>query len=286
MEIKEIRTIGVVGAGVMGQGIAQVALQSGFKAIVRDIDEKILAAAKERIGKGLEKGVEKGKLTEAQKEQMLKDLTLTISMKDLRPVDFIVEAVVEEFEVKKQVFQELDAICRPPVILASNTSSISITRIASTTKRPEKVIGMHFMNPAPLIQLVEVVPGMKTSKETIAATMDLAEKLGKKPVRAEDYPGFLINRILLPMINEAIYALMEGVGTVEAIDTVMRLGANHPMGPLALADLVGLDVCLAILKVMHDSLGDDKYRPCPLLAKMVDAGLLGRKTGQGFYKYA
>lgn len=280
-----IKTIGIVGAGVMGQGIAQVALQSGFQVILRDIEERILLVAKEKISKGLEKGVEKGKLTEAQREQMLKDLTLTTHMKDLRPADFVVEAVIEDFEVKKQVFQELDALCRPPVILATNTSSISITKIASTTKRPEKVIGMHFMNPAPLMQLVEVVPGMKTSKETIAATVDLAEKLGKRPVRAEDYPGFLINRILLPMINEAIYALMEGVGTVEAIDTVMRLGANHPMGPLALADLIGLDVCLAILRVMHDSFGDGKYRPCPLLVKMVDAGLLGRKTGQGFYKY-
>ncbi|MFN3476810.1 MAG: 3-hydroxyacyl-CoA dehydrogenase family protein [Candidatus Methylomirabilales bacterium] len=280
-----IKVIGIVGAGVMGQGIAQVALQSGFQVILKDIEERILLVAKEKVSKGLEKGVEKGKLMEAQKEQMLRDLTLTTTTKDLRQADFVVEAVVEDFEVKKQVFQELDAICRPPVILATNTSSISITKIASTTKRPEKVIGMHFMNPAPLMQLVEVVPGMKTAKETVAITMDLAEKLGKRPVKAEDYPGFLINRILLPMINEAIYALMEGVGTVEAIDTVMKLGANHPMGPLALADLIGLDVCLAILKVMRDSFGDDKYRPCPLLAKMVDAGLLGRKTGQGFYKY-
>jgi len=281
----EIKTIGIVGAGTMGHGIAQVALQSGFGVILRDMEERLLVVAKEKISRGLDKWVEKGRFTEAQKEQMLRGLTLTTAFKDFRQADFVVEAVTEDFEVKQQVFQELDGTCRPAVILATNTSSISITKIAAVTKRPEKVIGMHFMNPAPLMELVEVIPGMVTSRETLATTIELAKKMGKTPIQSKDFPGFIINRILIPMINEAAYALMEGVGTTEDIDTIMKLGAKHPLGPLQLADMVGLDICLAVMQTLHQGLGEDKYRPCPLLVKMVDAGFLGRKTGRGFYKY-
>lgn len=281
----EIKTIGIVGAGTMGHGIAQVALQSGFGVTLGDVEERLLAVAKEKINQGLDKGVEKGRFTEAQKAQMLRGLTLTTALKDFRQADFVVEAVTEDFAVKQQVFQELDRTCRPAVILATNTSSISITKIAAVTKRPEKVIGMHFMNPAPLIELVEVVPGMVTSRETLATTIELAKRMGKTPIQSKDFPGFIINRILIPMINEAAYALMEGVSTTEDIDTIMKLGAKHPLGPLQLADMVGLDICLAVMQTLHQGLGDDKYRPCPLLVRMVDAGFLGRKTGRGFYKY-
>jgi len=281
----EIRTLGIVGGGTMGGGIAQVALQAGNGVLLRDVSGGILEAARARVAAGLAKGVEKGKFSAADREAMLGRLKTTTALADLAPADFLVEAATENFEIKRGLFLELDRLARPEVILASNTSSISITKIAAVTKRPDRVVGMHFFNPVPLMALVEVIRGLQTSDATATATLELAKRLGKTPVEANDFPGFIANRILVPMINEAIYALMEGVGTAEAIDNVMRLGANHPMGPLALADLIGLDVCLAVLKVLHEDLGDDKYRPCPLLVKMVDAGYLGRKSGRGFHTY-
>jgi len=281
----DVRTFGVIGAGQMGSGIAQVAATCGLGVILNDIKQEFVDRGKAGIAANLQRSVDKGKLAAEDREKILGRIQTSIDVKDMAVADMVVEAASENEAIKFKLFQMLDEICGPQVILASNTSSIPIGRIAAHTRRPDKVIGMHFMNPVPVMQLVEVICGLATSEETLTTTWELARRMGKTPARSNDFPGFIANRILLPMINEAVFSLYHGVGTKEDIDTVMKLGMNHPMGPLALADLIGLDTCLAIMNTLHQGLGDSKYRPCPLLRQYVEAGFLGRKTGRGFYTY-
>ena len=281
----EIKNFGIVGAGQMGAGIAHVAAMSGLSVVMNDIETQFVENGLGTITKNLNRGVDKGRMSEEERDSILGRIKGSVDLRDMEAVDFVVEAATENEPIKFQIFKDLDEICGPDVILATNTSSIPIGRIAAQTKRPEKVIGMHFMNPVPVMKLVEVIRGLATSDETYEITSALSEKFGKTPALANDFPGFIANRILMPMINEAVYCLYHGVGTREDIDTVIKLGANHPMGPLALADLIGLDTCLAIMETLNGGFKDSKYRPCPLLRKYVEAGWLGRKTGRGFYEY-
>jgi 3-hydroxybutyryl-CoA dehydrogenase len=285
MQTRKIETIGVTGSGTMGSGIAQVFAQHGYRVRMTDVRQDLLDRGLDTIRGSLERFVQKAKLTAADRDNALKNISISTGLGELQDCDLVVEAIFEDVEAKSALLKSLDRICKPETVLASNTSSISITRLAAVTGRPAQFIGMHFMNPVPIMQLVEVIRGQETSDDTCRTVMNVTRELDKTPVEVLDYPGFVSNRILMPMINEAIFALMEGVGSRESIDTVMRLGMNHPMGPLTLADFIGLDVCLNILRVLQEGFGDPKYRPCPLLIRMVDAGLLGKKSGRGFYDY-
>jgi 3-hydroxybutyryl-CoA dehydrogenase len=280
-----IDRVGVIGAGTMGNGIAHVFARSGYAVTLCDVERRFLDRALATIGKNLDREVAKGKTSVADKATALKRITPALQRDQLSDCDFVIEAATEKFEIKAEIFRDLDRICGPDVLLATNTSSISITRLAAVTKRPAKIIGMHFFNPVPVMKLVEVIRGLATAQETFETVRDLALKLDKTPVEVNDAPGFVSNRVLMPLLNEAMFAVMEGVATPEAVDEVFKLGMAHPMGPLTLADFIGLDVCLDIMRVLQDGLGDPKYRPCPLLIKMVDAGWLGKKSGRGFYKY-